>query len=95
MATHNDITDRKPHEKDVSSQSSGDLAGTITLDMADNLTSEGVMKHITTNGSISMSPEMFAKLYLAPERKVKGELRKTFANPTPLYVFRPVISSRY
>ncbi|EAT79985.2 hypothetical protein SNOG_12687 [Parastagonospora nodorum SN15] len=31
-------------------------------------------------GSISISPELFEKLYLSPPNKVKGELRKTFAN---------------
>lgn len=34
--------------------------------------------------SISMSPELFEKLYLSPQNAVKGELRKTFANPTPM-----------
>ena len=36
--------------------------------------------------SLSMSPELFEKLYLSPENKVKGELRGTFGNPTPVYV---------
>lgn len=39
-----------------------------------------------TAGSISMSPELFEKLYLSPPNAVKGDLRKTFANPTPMYV---------
>lgn len=38
--------------------------------------------------SISMTPELFEKLYLSPQNKVKGDLRKTFANPTPMYVAR-------
>lgn len=42
------------------------------------------LKKIRTAGSISISPELFEKLYLAPENKIKGDLRKTFANPTPL-----------
>jgi uncharacterized protein len=45
---------------------------------------EHALKQIRTAGSISMSPELFEKLYLSPENKVKGELRKTFANPTPM-----------
>lgn len=36
--------------------------------------------------SIAMTPELFEKLYLSPQNKVKGDLRKTFANPTPMYV---------
>jgi hypothetical protein len=34
--------------------------------------------------SIQMSPELFEKLYLSPENRVKGELRKTFGNPTAM-----------
>ncbi|KAK6382039.1 hypothetical protein LTS17_003924 [Exophiala oligosperma] len=34
--------------------------------------------------SVNLSMEMFEKLYLAPRNRVRGELRKTFANPTPL-----------
>lgn len=37
-----------------------------------------------TAGSINMPPELFEKLYLAPKNEVKGELRNTFGNPTPL-----------
>jgi hypothetical protein len=36
--------------------------------------------------SLSISPEVFEKLYLSPENAVKGDLRKTFGNPTPLFV---------
>ncbi|KAK9241527.1 GPR1/FUN34/yaaH family-domain-containing protein [Lipomyces tetrasporus] len=39
-----------------------------------------------TAQSITMSPELFEKLYLSPERAVKGSLRRTFANPTPLAI---------
>ncbi|KAL7894995.1 GPR1/FUN34/yaaH family domain-containing protein [Trichoderma sp. SZMC 28014] len=34
--------------------------------------------------SINMTPELFEKLYLAPQSKVKGQLRDTFGNPTPI-----------
>lgn len=34
--------------------------------------------------SIVMSNEMFEKLYLNPPNKVSGDLRRVFANPTPL-----------
>jgi hypothetical protein len=36
--------------------------------------------------SIAMTPELFEKLYLSPQSKVKGHLRDTFGNPTPMYV---------
>lgn len=42
------------------------------------------LKRIQTAGSISISPELFEKIYLSPQNNVKGDLRKTFANPTPL-----------
>lgn len=44
------------------------------------------LRKIQTSGSISISPELFEKIYLSPQNKVAGDLRKTFANPTPLYV---------
>jgi Uma2 family endonuclease len=46
--------------------------------------SDLALRQIQTAGSISISPELFEKLYLSPPNKVKGELRKTFGNPTPL-----------
>lgn len=39
-----------------------------------------------TNTFLSLSPEQFEKLYLSPQNKVKGELRQSFANPTPVGV---------
>ena len=36
--------------------------------------SDDALKRIRTAGSISISPELFEKLYLSPERKVKGKL---------------------
>jgi hypothetical protein len=47
--------------------------------------SGAALHKIQTAGSISISPELFEKLYLSPQNKVAGELRKTFGNPTPLY----------
>jgi len=43
------------------------------------------LSRIRTAGSIYMPPELFEKLYLSPQNNVKGELRRTFGNPTPLY----------
>ncbi len=37
-----------------------------------------------TAGAISISPELFEQLYLAPKNRVEGQLRQTFGNPTPL-----------
>ncbi|KAI1755937.1 GPR1/FUN34/yaaH family-domain-containing protein [Xylaria castorea] len=37
-----------------------------------------------TAGAVSISPELFEQLYLAPKSHVEGQLRQTFCNPTPL-----------
>lgn len=42
------------------------------------------LRRIRTAGSLSISPELFEKMYLSPQNRVAGELRKTFGNPTPL-----------
>ncbi|KAL8992967.1 MAG: hypothetical protein Q9188_007453 [Gyalolechia gomerana] len=42
------------------------------------------LTRLRTAGSVNISPELFEKLYLSPESRVKGELRKTFGNPTPI-----------
>jgi hypothetical protein len=51
-----------------------------------NMDNDTALKRIRTAGSISISPELFEKLYLSPQNAVKGDLRKTFGNPTPVYV---------
>jgi hypothetical protein len=53
-----------------------------------DMDSDTALKRIRTAGSISISPELFEKIYLSPQNAVKGDLRKTFANPTPVYVSR-------
>lgn len=50
----------------------------------DKMDSGAALNRIRTAGSISISPELFEKIYLSPQNKVSGELRKTFANPTPM-----------
>ncbi|KAH8691795.1 hypothetical protein BGW36DRAFT_304471 [Talaromyces proteolyticus] len=42
------------------------------------------LQRMKTAGSISIPPELFEQLYLAPQNRVKGELRQTFGNPTPI-----------
>ncbi|KAI4186274.1 MAG: hypothetical protein LQ346_005723 [Caloplaca aetnensis] len=46
--------------------------------------SDEALRQIRTANTISISPELFEKLYLTPQTKVKGDLRGTFANPTPV-----------
>jgi len=42
------------------------------------------LRRIRTVGAVSISAELFEKLYLSPQNVVKGELRRTFGNPTPM-----------
>ena len=70
-----------PVEKDFSN-GNGRTNGNYHLD--DDMDSEAALKRIRTVGSISISPELFEKIYLSPQNAVKGDLRKTFGNPTPL-----------
>lgn len=37
-----------------------------------------------TTGAVSISAELFEKLYLSPKTEVSGKLRGTFGNPTPM-----------
>jgi uncharacterized protein len=50
---------------------------------ADSLRERELSK-LDTAGSVVMTKELFEKLYLQPETRVAGRLRKTFGNPTPL-----------
>ena len=42
------------------------------------------LEKIRTAGSISISPELFEKIYLSPQNRVHGDIRRTFGNPTPM-----------
>ncbi|KAI9664971.1 MAG: hypothetical protein M1821_006419 [Bathelium mastoideum] len=54
----------------------------VATDVQDH--AKNALHKTQTASSISISPALFERLYLNPEVRVKGELRKTFANPTPL-----------
>ena len=47
-------------------------------------TSDEALNKIRTAQSVTMTPELFEKLYLNPQNKVAGDLRIKFANPTPV-----------
>ncbi|KAL2048729.1 hypothetical protein ABVK25_010981 [Lepraria finkii] len=49
-----------------------------------DLPSDEALNKIKTANSVTISPELFEKIYLNPQKEVKGELRQTFGNPTPL-----------
>ena len=61
--------------------------GPIRTDqLHNNDTHESVLEKVRTAGSVSIPPELFEKLYLSPETRVHGDLRRTIGNPTPMYV---------
>lgn len=41
------------------------------------------LSRMRTAGSLSISPELFEKIYLSPKNQVSNNIRSTFANPTP------------
>jgi hypothetical protein len=45
-----------------------------------------MMETVQPSVSVTMSPELYEQLYLSPKNQVKGELRQTFGNPTPIGV---------
>lgn len=47
-------------------------------------TREETLEHVKSAGLLTLSPELFEKLYLQPQTAVKGDLRKILGNPTPL-----------
>jgi len=49
-----------------------------------DMDNETALKKIRTAGSVSISPETFEALFLSPQNRIKGDLRKTFGNPTPI-----------
>lgn len=96
MSNNHESSEDMPLEKDFSSRHGG-VNGTGTgqglnpydlnkggQHLGGDESPDNALKRIRTAGSISISPELFEKLYLSPENRVKGDLRKTFGNPTPL-----------
>lgn len=71
-------------EKDFSKDYGHGNMNNNNLTMGANDTQGDALERIRTAGSISIPPELFEKLYLSPENRVRGDLRKTFGNPTPV-----------
>jgi hypothetical protein len=63
-------------------QANGASAHTPHLESTDS--QDTALQKIRTAGSVAVPPELFEKLFLSPQIAVKGDLRKTFGNPTPL-----------
>ncbi|KAF3345543.1 Calnexin-like protein [Verticillium dahliae VDG2] len=72
------------HEEPADTAYDGGLMHPSDEHLDKNATRDEALRRMRTAGSISMSPELFEKLYLSPQNVVKGDLRKTFGNPTPI-----------
>lgn len=72
------------HEEPADTAYDGGLMHPSDEHLDKNATRDEALRRMRTAGSISMSPELFEKLYLSPQNVVKGDLRKTFGNPTPM-----------
>ncbi|PTU21808.1 hypothetical protein P175DRAFT_0508722 [Aspergillus ochraceoroseus IBT 24754] len=55
-------------------------------------TRSSAIHRIRTAGNVSISPELFEKLYLNPKIPVAGNLRQVLGNPTPIAITGFVIS---
>jgi len=51
------------------------------------------LTHVKSSGGMTISPELFEKLYLTPKTAQAGDFRRRFANPTPLGLMGFVISA--
>ncbi len=51
----------------------------------DHHTEETALRRMRTAGSITITPELFEKIYLSPKNQVSNNIRSTVGNPTPLY----------
>lgn len=50
----------------------------------DHHDSDTALRRLRTAGSISITPELFEKIYLSPKNRVSNNIRSTVGNPTPL-----------
>lgn len=72
------------HMEKVQTDSHDHVNGNNKYNLNDSMDSDTALRQIRTAGSISISPELFEKIYLSPQNQIKGDLRKTFGNPTPV-----------
>ncbi|KAL1859317.1 hypothetical protein Plec18167_006729 [Paecilomyces lecythidis] len=61
-------------------------------DIEDHENRDDALRKIRTAGGISISPELFEKIYLTPKNQVKGDIRATVGNPTPLGILGFIVT---
>ena len=84
LKSHSPIRASSPFSKSTDSNISTTMS---QHDLASAPSKEAPMAELErfrTSNTVTMTPELFEKLYLGPQNNVKGDLRKTFGNPTPL-----------
>ena len=81
MATHQNHADvEKDHAAGM-----GSINGNNKYDLHhDHHDPDTALKRLRTAGSLSITPELFEKIYLSPKNQVSNNIRSTFGNPTPL-----------
>lgn len=84
LSGHQDSIIMAAHGETISTDYGNQPGGDRIAHLGPNEHPDSALHRIRTAGSITISPELFEKLYLTPETQVKGDLRKTFGNPTPL-----------
>ena len=71
------------HDPNAMERGSAGSSGNGNGNRLNVIESEDHFREILTQTK-TISPELFEQLYLNPKREVPGDLRKRFANPTPL-----------
>jgi uncharacterized protein len=64
----------------------GNINGTGNHADLEKIDSEDQLRRALTNTNLTLTPELFERIYLSPQNKISGDLRKTFANPTPVAI---------
>ncbi|OQV04108.1 hypothetical protein CLAIMM_09047 [Cladophialophora immunda] len=77
LLQHNSTTADQNHKPDVTE-----------YDMHhDDYDRDTALRRLRTAGSLTITPELFEKIYLSPKNRVSNNIRSTVGNPTPLGVY--------
>jgi hypothetical protein len=66
------------------SQTNGNADSPLSDVTPDGKRNVSYLDRYATNASVAIPMDVFEKMYPNPQNIVKGDLRKTFGNPTPL-----------
>ena len=82
-------TAKMSHMPDVEKDHAGNdsINGNYKYDLHhDHHDEDTALRRLRTAGSLTITPELFEKIYLSPKNQVSNNIRSTFGNPTPLCV---------